>query len=133
MSRFGFVILLGLAVLMLGVSAQGQPAQALGDLFRRGPCYPPHPPEVRHRTIREHVVKRPGVYVIKRRPGLYGYQKVPVRTPRGHVVWRQRRVLLRPYENVARYHKPRHHWAHKQQRIIAVAPPRPSGAWPDRC
>jgi len=56
-----------------------------------------------------------------------------VRTASGRVVWRKKRVLLRPYKNIAEYHKPKERWVHERQRIVEAAPPRPRGAWPDGC
>lgn len=121
---------LGTGFLITGFS---QPAEAFGSWSsREGACSQPHEPRVRHRTVRRHVVERPGIYVIKRKPGLYGWRKVKVRTPSGRVVWRKKRVLLRPYKNIAEYHKPKQRWVRERQRIVE-APPRPRGAWPDGC
>lgn len=120
--------------LVIGLTSGADPSHAFGDwLSRDGACAKPHHPRVRHRTVRRHIVKRPGVYVIKRKRGLYGWRKVRVKTRSGRVVWRKRRVLLRPYRNYVEYHKPRQRWVRERQRIVEAAPPRPRGAWPDGC
>lgn len=134
MKQLSLVVILGVASLFAGAAFTTQPANAFGDWLRgNGSCAQPHEPRVRYRRVLKHVVKRPGIYEIKRRPGLYGWRKVRVRTRSGHVVWRKKRVLLRPYENVAKYHEPKDRWVYKRQRIIEGAPPRPRGAWPDTC
>lgn len=134
MKQVQFAFVLGLATLVLGVGAPAQPAKAFGDwLNRDSACAEPRHPRVHHRTVRKRIVERPGIYQIERRPGVYGWRKVKVRTRSGHVVWRKKRVLLKPYENVARYHKPKQRWVRERQRIVAPAPQRPRGAWPDGC
>ena len=120
--------------LVIGLTSGADPSHAFGDwLSRDGACAKPHHPRVRHRTVRRHIVKRPGVYVIKRKRGLYGWRKVRVKTRSGRVVWRKKRVLLRPYRNYVEYHKPRQRWVRERQRIVEAAPPRPRGVWPDGC
>ncbi len=127
-------VVLGAVALVLGLSADVRSAHAIGDWFRADSnCVVRHEPHVRHRVVRKHIVRRPGIYEIERRPGLYGYRKVKVRTRSGHIVYRKKRVLLRPYENIARYHKPDQRWVHESQRVYAPAPVRPRGAWPDGC
>jgi hypothetical protein len=134
MKHLSWVAVLGLVAFAFGVAGDPRPAQALGDWLRGDrDCTVKHEPRVHHRVVRKHVVKRPGIYRIERRPGVYGYRKVKVRTRSGHVVYRKKRVLLKPYENIARYHKPKQRWVHKRQRIYAPAPTRPRGAWPDGC
>ncbi len=134
MRQVQFAFVLGVALLALGVGAPTQPAKAFGDwLSRDSACANTGHPRVHHRTVRKRIVERPGIYRIERRPGVYGWRKVKVRTRSGHVVWRKKRVLLKPYENVARYHKPKQRWVRQRQRIVAPAPQRPRGAWPDSC
>ncbi len=134
MKHLRFLLLVGMIGAALSVFGHTSPALAFGDWLRRdGACAQPHEPHVRHRVVRQHVVERPGVYVIERRPGLYGWRKVRVRTPSGRVVVQKKRVLLRPYKNVVRYRKPKERWVHERQRVTAAAPPRPRGAWPDGC
>lgn len=134
MKQLSLVVILGVAGLFAGLAGNAQPAHAFGDWLRgNGSCEKPHEPRVRHRVVRKHVVERPGIYEIKRRPGLYGWRKVRVKTRSGRVVWRKKRVLLRPYENVVKYRKPKERWVTKRQRIVEGAPPRPRGAWPDTC
>ncbi len=134
MKQLSLVVVFGVVAFAFGVPGDARTAHALGDWLRGdGACAEPYEPRVRHRVVRKHIVKRPGIYEIKRRPGLYGWRKVKVRTRSGHVVWRKKRVLLRPYENYVRYHKPKQRWVYKRQRVIAAAPPRPRATWPDGC
>ncbi len=134
MKKLSLCLVLGVVAFAFGVSGDARPAQALGDWLRgHDNCTVKHQPRVHHRVVRKHVVKRPGIYRIERRPGVYGYRKVKVRTRSGHIVYRKKRVLLKPYENVARYHEPKERWVHKRQRIYVPAPTRPRGAWPDGC
>ncbi len=134
MKKLGLLVFIGFVAGGLALAANVQSARAFGEWFGPdGACSQPHGPRVEHRTVRRHIVERPGVYQIKRRPGLYGWKKVRVRTPSGRVVVRKKRVLLRPYKNVAEYHEPRERWGHERQRITSAAPPRPRGAWPDGC
>jgi len=134
MKQLSLVVVLGAFGFVMGMSGSAQPAKAFGDWFSRDKaCAEAHEPRVHYRTVRRRIVKRPGVYVIKRRPGLYGWKKVRVHTRSGRVVWRKKRVLLSPYENIAVYHEPRERWVTERQRIVAAAPPRPRGAWPDGC
>jgi len=134
MKQVQLALVLGVVSLVLGVGVPAQPAKAFGDwLSRDSTCTEPRHPRVHHRTVRKRIVERPGIYRIERRPGVYGWRKVKVRTRSGHVVWRKKRILLKPYENVARYHKPKLRWVRKRQRIVAPAPQRPRGAWPDGC
>ena len=133
MKNIELVVVFGILALAFGFSGP-TPAKAFGDWLRgNGACAGTHEPHARHRVVRKHIVTRPGMYEIKRRRGLYGWRKVKVRTRSGNVVWRKKRVLLRPYENIAQYRKPKERWVHKRQRVIAAAPPRPRGAWPDGC
>lgn len=134
MRQVGLLFFVAAFMFVAGLSANAGKAQAFGDwLSRDGACAKTHNPRVRQRTVRRRVVERPGIYVIKRKPGLYGWRKVRVRTRSGRVVWRKKRVLLRPYKNYARYHKPRLRWVWERQRFVEAAPPRPRGAWPDGC
>jgi len=110
-----------------------QPSYAFGWFDRHGACSQTHEPRVHHRTVRRHIVERPGIYVIERRPGLYGWRKVRVKTRSGRIVWRKKRVLLRPYKNIARYHEARKRWMRERQTIVESGPPRPRGAWPEGC
>lgn len=111
------------------------PAAAFGDFFDRGGanCDLPAHARVIERTVRRHTVKRPGVYVLDREPGLYGWKRVKVKLRSGRVVWARRRVLIRSYRNVNRYHPGKRRWTHEHQHIVTVAPPRPRGAWPAGC
>lgn len=134
MKQLSLFVVLGVVAFAFGLSSDARPAHAFGDWLRgdRG-CTVKQEPHVRHRVVRKRVVKRPGVYEIHRRPGVYGYRKVKVRTRSGHVVVRKKRVLLKPYENIVRYREPKERWIYKRQRIYAPAPTRPRGAWPDSC
>jgi len=134
MKRLAVIVLSAVFGFLAGITGDPGPSHALGDWYSRDVnCAKAHQSRLRHRVVRRHKVKRPGIYVIKRKPGLYGWRKVRVRTRSGHVVWRKKRVLLRPYENYARYHEPRERWVRERQRIVEAAPPRPRGAWPDGC
>ncbi len=134
MKQVCLLAIAGVLAILAGAMGGSAPAQAFGPWFSsEGACATPHHPRVRHRTVRRHIVDRPGIYAIKRKPGLYGWRKVKVRTRSGHVIWRKQRVLLRPYRNYVRYHKPRQRWTHERQRLVEAAPPRPRAAWPDGC
>ncbi|RIA55278.1 hypothetical protein [Dichotomicrobium thermohalophilum] len=134
MKHLSLFVALGVLAFAFGLSGDVQPAHAFGDWWRGdGGCTVKHEPRVRHRVVRKHVVKRPGIYEIHRRSGVYGYRKVKVRTRSGRIVYRKKRVLLKPYENIVRYHEPKERWVYKRQRIYAPAPSRPRGAWPDSC
>lgn len=134
MKRLGIIVFGAVLGLSAGMISDTRPAHPLGDWYSRdGNCAKPHHPRVRHRMVRRHKVQRPGIYVIKRKPGLYGWRKVRVKTRSGRVVWRKKRVLLRPYKNYVRYHEPRDRWGWERQKIVESAPPRPRGAWPDGC
>jgi hypothetical protein len=111
------------------------PAAAFGEWFARDgiACDMSARAHVVERTVRRRVVKRPGVYVLGRKPGLYGWQKVRVKLDSGRVVWAHRRVLMRSYRNVNHYHPGKTRWTHERQYIVTEAPPRPRRAWPDRC
>ncbi len=134
MKKLSVLLVLGVMAVAFGIVGDIRPAHALGDWLRGdGNCKVSQAPRVHHRVVRKHVVKRPGIYQIQRRPGVYGYRKIKVRTRSGHVVYRNKRVLLKPYQNVARYHKPQQRWVHERQRVYAPAATRPRGAWPDSC
>lgn len=134
MKHVGLLVFVGAFSLIAGLAGNSRPSHAIGDWFSRdGACATPHHPRMRDRLVRRRIVERPGIYVIKRKPGLYGWRKVRVKTRSGRVVWRKKRVLLRPYRNYVRYYRPKQRWVRERQRVLEAAPPRPRGAWPDGC
>lgn len=113
---------------------QADPAPAFFDLFDRGQeCGEPQSPKVIYRDVRRRVVYAPGYYVLGRRPGLYGWRKMRVVLPSGHVEWRKKRVLVRSYRNLNKHTRARYRWVRERQRIVVAAPPRPEAAWPSGC
>lgn len=117
-----------------GLALPARPALAFFDLFEtEASCAEPIHPRVVYRDVRRRVVYRPGLYALGRRPGLYGWRKVRVVLPSGRVVWRRKRVLIRPYRNLNKYYRARYRWVRERQRVVVAAPPRPQAAWPGRC
>lgn len=87
-----------------------------------------HAPVV-HKTFKKRIQVEQGVYEIARRPSLYGWT-VPVAGDAKGAGWAgdegSRRVLLKPYRNVAIYHPAKHI---KETERVAIQPEPSGGEW----
>ncbi|MBI4724413.1 MAG: hypothetical protein HY765_05375 [Rhodomicrobium sp.] len=76
----------------------------------RAECYVKAPLRPVHRTYIQRDVVEPGVYEVNRAPSVYGW------TSNGDV---PRRILLRPYKNIARFQRPYIAW---QREHLTIQP-----------
>jgi hypothetical protein len=93
-------------------------ASAGGERGCYGNCYEQAPAPVMHRTFLRRVTTDPGAYEIDREPSVYGLATRRELVDDG-VEWRQKRILLRPYKNIAIYHRARNHYVRER---IAIQP-----------
>jgi hypothetical protein len=82
-----------------------------------------------HRTFKKRIQVEQGVYEITREPSLYGWT-VPVPADAKGASWAEgenvsRRVLLKPYKNIAIYHRAKHVYTTER---VAIEP-EPYGEW----
>jgi len=109
------------------------PSQA-GDWRCNGPCYDVPSTQPIHRTFKRQVTIAPGVYEIERRPSLYGWVKHKIRHRDGSYSYVKERILLRPYKNIAVYHKADQRYYNER---VTIYPERESwshfrGSWKGR-
>ena len=105
-------------------------------------CLAPVPeaaPPIVHRTFRQRIEIKRGVYEISRRPALYGWVVPGDPTAKGasYAGWDHapaydegRRVLLRPYRNVVTYDRAKH--IYPKERLAIQPEPYGEGSWWDR-
>jgi hypothetical protein len=124
-------------MLMAAASAIGMGlptgASKAADLGCNGPCYEEAVPgPAYHRTLTRRVEIEKGAYEIAREPSLYGWvvERVPEYGGGGPVSYKdsgddaaptyreekKRRILIRPYKNVAIYHRARHEYV--KERVV---------------
>jgi hypothetical protein len=119
-------------------------ASAGGERGCYGNCYEQVPAPVMHRTFLRRVTTDPGAYEIDREPSVYGlatrrelvddggeWRERPAKrilVSRAHgsrlrsapvYNYVQKRILLRPYKNIAIYHRARRHYVRER---IAIQP-----------
>lgn len=105
------------------VPSQGTQAADLGCSW---PCYEQTGPQPIHRTLTKRVEIEPGAYEIARDPSLYGWVEKKVVVSRRYS-WKddaepiyrteKKRILLRPYKNIAIYHRAQHEYVREHVTI----------------
>ena len=89
-------------------------------------CYGGEKPPVVHKTYRKRIQVEQGVYEIARKPSVYGWTLPYSGDIKGSGYGeRSRRVLLKPYRNVAIYNRARHVYTSER---VAIQP-EPYGEW----
>lgn len=115
------IVLIAFAVTS-AISSGGSHAADLGCAW---PCYERAAPSQIHRTLTKRVEIERGAYEIAREPSLYGWVEKKVVVSQRHS-WKdggepeydtvKKRILLRPYKNIAIYHKAHHEYV--RERVI---------------
>ncbi len=85
-------------------------------------CFDDNSDSSYHRTYLRRIEVERGVYEIARKPSRYGWVKTRVRI-NGRYKWRKKRVLLRPYKNIAIYRRPHHKYVWER---VTIHPERDS-------
>ncbi len=96
----------------------------------------PNPPII-HRTFKHRIQVEQGVYEIAREPALYGWVVPGDPTAKGAAYADDgrygtpgRRVLIKPYRNIAIYHRAKH--IYPTERVAIQPEPYGTGDWWDR-
>lgn len=107
-ARVFSVTIAGTFALGCGLAGHGFAAEL--SAHHRGGCAAAHAPRTIHRSYIRRDVVEPGVYEVRRVPAQYGWVVSGGGEPR--------RILLRPYKNIAHFERPYVSWYRERLSIV---------------